>query len=80
MIEDGDAGVRVVGVVDGSVAENTGLRAGDIITRAAGFDTATTAALIEVIQRQAAGTWLPLQINRDGKEMELIARFPQQFD
>jgi uncharacterized iron-regulated protein len=80
MIEDGDAGVGVMEVVDGSVAENTGLRVGDIIMRAAGFDTATTAALIEVVQRQAAGTWLPLQIIRDGTEMELIARFPQQFD
>lgn len=80
MIEDGDSGVRVTEVVDSSVAENTGLRTGDIIMRAAGFDTATTAALIEVVQRQAAGTWLPLQITREGREMELIARFPQQFD
>jgi S1-C subfamily serine protease len=80
MIEEGDGGVRVMEVIDGSVADNSGLRAGDLILRAAGFETATTASLIEVIQRQAPGTWLPLRIARDGEERELTARFPQTFE
>jgi uncharacterized iron-regulated protein len=80
MIESGDNGVRVMEVVAGSVAEQAGMQAGDVIYRAAGFEVLSSGQLIEVIQRQAPGTWLPLQILRDKAEIELLARFPQSFD
>jgi uncharacterized iron-regulated protein len=80
MIENGEGGVRVMEVVADSVAAASGLREGDIIRRAAGFETMTTAALIEVIQRQAPGTWLPLAVQRSERELEIIARFPQSFE
>lgn len=80
LIEDADGGVRVKEVVDGSVAERSGIEAGDLIRRAAGFDTATSASLIEIIQRQSPGTWLPLDILRGDETRELVARFPQSFD
>ncbi len=80
LIEDGETGVRVMEVVDASVAAATGIRKGDEIQAAAGFDTATTTELIEVIQRQAPGTWLPLELLRDAKTIELIAKFPQSFE
>ena len=35
-----------------------------------------TRELIEIVQRQAPGTWLPLVINRDGQALEVIAKFP----
>ena len=62
-------------VLPGSVAEATKLKAGDKIVRAAGFSISNTGELIEVISRQAPGTWLPLTIERDGKPIELIAKF-----
>ncbi len=80
MIDNGDNGVRVMEVVPGSVAERAGILAGDIIQEAAGFEVETTGQLIDVIQRQAAGTWLPLKILREDENQELIARFPQSFD
>ncbi len=80
MIESDDNGVRVMEVVAGSVAEAAGILAGDIIHEAAGFEVRTTGQLIDVIQRQAAGTWLPLKVLRDDENRELIARFPQSFD
>ena len=80
MIENADGGVRIVEVVDGSVAADSDLRAGDVIVRAAGFDTLTTSDLVEVIKRQAPGTWLPLEVLRGAREMQLPARFPQRFD
>jgi uncharacterized iron-regulated protein len=80
MIESGVNGVRVMEVVAGSVAEQAGMQAGDVIYRAAGFEVLSTGQLIEVIQRQAPGTWLPLQILRAKAEIELLARFPQSFD
>ena len=79
MIESGDNGVRVMEVVAGSVAEQAGMQAGDVIYRAAGFEVLTTGQLIEVIERQAPGTWLPLQILRDKAEIELLARFPAKL-
>lgn len=80
LIEDGADGVRVMRVVDDSVAAASGIRKGDEILVAAGFDTATTSELIAVIQRQAPGTWLPLKLKRDDKTIEIIARFPQSFE
>ena len=80
MIESGDNGVQVMEVVPGSVAERAGILAGDIIQAAAGFEVETTGQLIDVVQRQAAGTWLPLKIIREDESQELIARFPQSFD
>jgi hypothetical protein len=31
---------------------------------------------VEIVSRQAPGTWLPLSIRRDGQEIDLIAKFP----
>ena len=72
--------MRIKEVVESSVAEASGLLADDIILRAAGFETATTADLIEVVKRQTPGTWLPLNIRRDDEELQVIAKFPQSFD
>lgn len=80
IIEGTEAGVRVMEVVAGSVAEQSGLLEGDLIVAAAGFKTPTNTALIEIIQRQAPGTWLPLQVKRGNESIELLARFPQSFE
>lgn len=80
LIEPGDGGVRVIEVIEDSVAEAAGIRAGDIILAAAGFETATTGKLIEIVQRQAPGTWLPLRLSRDGEVLTPTARFPQSFE
>ncbi len=76
MIESTDAGVRVLRVVDDSIAEKTGLLAGDVIVSAAGTPLAVNEELIEIIQRQAPGTWLPLSVRRDDVPMEFVAKFP----
>lgn len=80
MIEKADNGVRVMEVIAGSVAEDAGIVAGDIIQEAAGFEVRTTGQLVDVVQRQAAGTWLPLKLVRENENRDLIARFPQSFD
>jgi uncharacterized iron-regulated protein len=80
IIEGSDAGVRVMEVVEGSVAAQCGLVEGDMIEAAAGFETTTNVSLIEIIQRQAPGTWLPLKVKRGDESLELLARFPQSFE
>lgn len=71
-----DDGVAVAGVVADSIAETAGLRAGDIIVRAAGRPLNQPGDLIAIVTRQAPGTWLPLAVRRDDELREVIARFP----
>ena len=80
MIETADDGVRIMSVLSDSVAEATELEAGDIVVSAAGFPVADVSDLIEIVQRQAPGTWLPLEVKRDGEGLEFVARFPREFD
>ena len=76
LLANGDGAPKINQVVANSVAEATGLKAGDHVVRAAGLEIRTTEELIEVVGRQAPGTWLPLSIRRDGQEIEFIAKFP----
>jgi uncharacterized iron-regulated protein len=76
MIEPHEHGVRVAGVSPGSVAASAGIEEGDVITRAAGLELDAPADLIGVVRRQAPGTWLPLRIDRDDQEIEIVARLP----
>jgi uncharacterized iron-regulated protein len=68
-------GIRLSKVIEGSVAEQSGLKSGDVIIMAAG-QPATSMGLRAVVQRQPAGTWLPLKIKRGDEEIEIMVRFP----
>lgn len=70
----GAAGVREV--VPGSVADEAGVIAGDRIVAAAGVSILGSDDLIAVVHRQSPGTWLPITVERNGKRMELVAKFP----
>jgi len=76
VLVDGDGAPRINRVVGDSVAEIAGLKVGDHVTRAAGLAIRNPDELVEVIARQAPGTWLPLSIRRDGQEIDLVAQFP----
>jgi len=75
-IEAIPAGVRIVAVSPGSIAETTGLQAGDVLTEAAGTAVKTTAELKAIVVRMAPGTWLPLKAMRKDAPIELTAKFP----
>jgi uncharacterized iron-regulated protein len=76
VLVDGEGAPRINRVVGDSVAEIAGLKVGDHVTRAAGLAIRNPDELVEVIARQAPGTWLPLSIRRDGQEIDLVAKFP----
>jgi S1-C subfamily serine protease len=44
----------------------------------AGKSITATAALVAAVRTQPPGTWLPLEIGRDGQTLELIVKFPRQ--
>lgn len=71
-------GVRVAEVMPGSVAQAAGMQVDDIVLRAAGLPVASGADLIAVVRRQAPGTWLPLELRRDGRTLEAVAKFPPE--
>jgi uncharacterized iron-regulated protein len=71
-----DAGVRVRQVEKGSIAESTGIRDGDVVIEMAGVPAKQVSDLVEVVQRQAPGTWLPLKVKRGAETLELVAKFP----
>ena len=71
------SGIRISGVTAGSIAEQAGLKRGDVILEVAGRP-AQIDALRALVQRQPAGTWLPLKLRRGSEELELVARFPAE--
>jgi uncharacterized iron-regulated protein len=75
-IEGGTGGVLIREVVAGSIAEQAGLRKGDLILMVAGEPAHDTGDVIAAVRRQAPGTWLPLQVKRDQTTLEIVARFP----
>lgn len=74
--EDGE--VRIETVMAGSLAERSGLQAGDIVLQAAGAKVGSVDAMRAVIQRQPAGTQLLLLIRRGGVTRQIVVRFPAQ--
>lgn len=75
-LEDADGGVRIVSVVAGSLAERSGLRAGDLIVDAGGTKMRRSALLAAAVRAQAPGSWLPLKLQRNGDAVELLIKFP----
>jgi hypothetical protein len=77
-LEAGPDGVRIRQVEKGSIAEAAGVRDGDIVSEIAGVPARQVGDLVEVVQRQAPGTWLPLKVQRGSETLELVAKFPAQ--
>jgi len=73
-----DDGVLIEDVRAGSLAESTGLKAGDVVVQAAGRKPGGVEEMIRVVQNQPAGTRLPLQIRRGADLIEIVVRFPAE--
>ena len=69
-------GVAVRQVVPGSVAERAGLRPGDLLVEVAGRPVRGLEQVVRAVRRMPPGAWLPLAVERDGRRLELTARFP----
>jgi S1-C subfamily serine protease len=47
-----------------------------VIREAAGVPVTQMDDIVEIVKRQAPGTWLPLKLKRGGDTIEIIAKFP----
>ncbi|MDA0237037.1 MAG: ChaN family lipoprotein [Proteobacteria bacterium] len=73
---DSDNGIVVGDVLKNSIAAESGLQTNDIIVEAAGQVVLTSADLIELIQNQVPGYWLPIKVKRNDQSIDLIAKIP----
>jgi len=69
-------GALVLQIEKGSIAEASGIKNGDTITDIAGLEVKQINDVVEAVQRQASGTWLPLRVKRGGETIEIVAKFP----
>jgi predicted metalloprotease with PDZ domain len=69
-------GLLVERVAESGLAHQAGLHQGDIIVRAAGRAISQIVSAHVLLQRQPAGTWLPLQVRRGADLIEIVLRFP----
>jgi len=76
IIEASEPGIRILRITPDSVAQASDLAVGDIIVAAAGIQVRQNRELVEVIQRQAPGTWLPLDVRRGEETLSIVAKFP----
>ena len=77
-IEQNKDGVGILNVVEGSLAEKTGLRVGDRFVSVAGAKVTRVGEVIRAVHEQPAGTWMPIRVLRDGQELELVVKFPSE--
>jgi S1-C subfamily serine protease len=75
-LELADGNVRVVAVSSGSLAERTGMKAGDRIVSVAGSPAATVGTVTSAVRAALPGTWLPLQVRRGDSNIDLVVKFP----
>jgi S1-C subfamily serine protease len=68
--------VRVKEVTAGSLAEKSGLRAGDRVVAVAGAPARSVGQVIAAVRRQPEGTMLPMKLLRGEETLELVVRFP----
>lgn len=75
-LEPAESGVGIAEVAGGSIAEQTGLKKGDVILVIAGRTPKQAADVAAAVMRQAPGTWLPIEVQRGEQRLEFVARFP----
>jgi uncharacterized iron-regulated protein len=76
MLDSSSGSVAVRDVLKDSIAEQAGVRAGDVIVAVAGMPVQEAGDIIDAVRQQAPGTWLPMTVKRAGESLELVARFP----
>ena len=71
-----EGSVRVVAVEAGSLAEKTGMKAGDRIVAVAGSPASGVNNVVAAVRDALPGTWLPVQVRRGDSNIDLVVKFP----
>lgn len=73
---DGETGLYVLGVTDGSLASSAGIRPGDYLTGARDVSLSTAAQLEELLTQQGKATILPLTLVRQNQTLVVHLSLP----
>ncbi len=73
-----DGAVTLVDVVQGSLAESSGLRRGDRIVSIADSEVKDVGTVIAAVRAQPPGTWLPLRVQRGAERHDIVVKFPRE--
>ena len=65
--DNGDDRARIGRVIQGSAAENAGLRVGDVVQRFGGKKVKNFESLVQLIRKRKAGDKVEIEIERNGK-------------
>jgi hypothetical protein len=71
-----DKAVTIAAVDKGSLAERSGLNAGDVVVSIAGAPAVSIADVTGAVRTSAPGMWLPLQVRRGASTIEVLVKFP----
>ena len=75
-LEPAAKGMKVVKVVEHSIAEASGIAVGDHIVELAGMPVKNMSDVVVAVQNMVPGTWLPLSVERNDKRIDIVAKFP----
>ncbi len=79
-LEPADNGVKIIRVVEHSLAEESGIEQGDVVVEMAGRAITDVQSIIDIVKGMQWGTWLPVTVMRGDKQLELVAKFPPSQD
>jgi uncharacterized iron-regulated protein len=75
-LEPAAKGMKVVKVIEHSIAEASGIATGDHIVELAGIPVRNMSDVVVAVQNMVPGTWLPLTVERNDKRIDIVAKFP----
>jgi len=75
-LEPAAKGMKVVKVIEHSLAEASGIATGDRIVELAGMPVKSMSDVVAAVQNMVPGTWLPLTVERNDKRIDIVAKFP----
>jgi uncharacterized iron-regulated protein len=68
--------VTIASIEKGSLAERSGLNAGDVVVSVAGAPAVSIADVVSAVRGAPPGTWLPLQVRRGTNTIDVVVKFP----
>ncbi len=75
-LEEKEGIVSILDISPGSLAEKTGLKAGDRLLEVGGSTVDTSGTVVSAVRAQPGGTWLPMRIKRGDDTIDMIVKFP----
>ena len=77
-LEPADNGVRIIRVVEKSLADGAGIQKDDVVVEMAGKPIVEVQEIIDTVKAMQWGTWLPMVVRRGEEKVEIVAKFPPQ--